>query len=580
MELLSGRTTIRAVWRFFFALHGARLWHILALTLSGFVTTLGFVALLLPLLEAAGVSSNPPVAAGLGLGQALGLFLLLGLLQSWWVRYQSLVAVDFRETTVHRLVLRLTVALRGVQWEWLLRHRSSDLVQAMQVDIERVSGGAQVLLACLGQATLAAVYLVTASVLVGPVFLVLVPLGAVLLRLTMRRLARATHQGEEFDTVYQEQAHQLANFLVGYKSFRSCGAEEVYLAELCRLTDRRRQVAIEVARDEAGQSAWTRVASLLVLAGFVWWAVTVRHMPAAELLVLLYAMARLTPAAQSLASLLTQLFFLAPAVLKVERLLRELEGHQVQEGPPLHISWGDGDGVLVQDVDFRYPSGRGLSRVAFQLPSGSWSCLSGPSGSGKSTLTDILLGLLSPDSGRVVMGEQVFPKGKEWRRSLAYVPQQAFLFGTSLRNNLWLGYQGDRDDEEAWRQLRLLGLEERCRAMPEGLDTVLLDAGQDFSIGERQRLGLVRALLRKPRLLVLDEPTANLDLASERLVMQALEAYRGQMIVLVVSHQAGWLERVDQVLTLRDGVLAATSDIARGEWHSRERGAAEVAEDS
>lgn len=556
------------------------MWHILSVTVAGFFTTLGFVALLLPLLEAAGVASHAGGRSTLSLAQALGLFLLLGAVQAWWVRYQTLAAVDFRETTVHQLVLGLTRALRGVRWEWLMRHRVSDLVHAMQVDIERVSGAAQLLLSCVSQATLATVYLVTAVVLVGPTFLLLLPLAAVGFRANLGRFARATGQGEEYDRVYQEQAHYLGSFLAGYRSFRSHGAEEAYLGQLGRLTDRRREVSLAVTRDEAAQSSWTRMVALLVLAGFVWWAVTVRSMPAAQLLVLLYALARLAPTSQSLASLLTQLFFALPTVLKLDQLFRDLEAHQVEDGPPGHLVWVEGDGVQLQAVDFRYPSGRGLFGVCLELPGGSWTCLNGPSGAGKSTLTDVLLGILTPDGGRVLLGRGTFPEGDSWRGRLAYLPQQAFLFGGSLRDNLWLGHEGDQSDDEAWRLLDLLGLSGRCRLLPQQLDTVLADAGQEFSTGERQRLGLVRALLREPGLLVLDEPTANLDAESEQMVMRALKANRGRMTVLVVSHQASWLEQADQVLTLRDGVLTTSSDIARDGRRSTGRSSAKASGDS
>lgn len=546
---------MREVWLFFQRLHRARMWHLLAVTMMGFGTTTSFVVVLLPLLEAAGASSVSDEGPSLSLAQSLGLFLILGIAQGWWYRYQTLAGIEFRESTIHLLIARLNAALEKVRWDWLIRHRMSDLVHAMQVDIERVAGAAQVLVASVSQAMLATVYLIMALYVGGPQMGVLLPIGALFLPFSLARLGRANVQGTEFASVVQDQSHHLGSFLNGYKAFHSHGAGKVYLSELRRLTDKRRNLALEVAQEEMAQGFFVRVFSLVGLTGFLWWAVTIRLMPAAQLLVLLYALARLAPCTQALASLFTQLSFTAPTVFKLDRLLVELGSHHAQEGEHSRLQWTSEEEVRLEKVVFRYPSGRGLGGVDLRLRNGSWTCLTGPSGSGKSTLADILLGLLEPDEGCVFLGGAAFQNRSTWRNAVAYVPQQVFFFSASLRENLWLGESQADKDSVVWHLLEQLGLAARCQSFSCGLDTVMLDSGQDFSVGERQRLGLVRALLREPVLLVLDEPTANLDPESEELVIRTLKHYDKRLTVLVVSHQAGWLKHVDQVCRLVDGCL-------------------------
>jgi ATP-binding cassette subfamily C protein len=171
------------------------------------------------------------------------------------------------------------------------------------------------------------------------------------------------------------------------------------------------------------------------------------------------------------------------------------------------------------------------------------------------------MGLLVPDTGRVLVDD--VPVGAErvrsWRTSIGYVAQETFLFHDTVRANL-LWARPEADDKEIWWTLRLAAAEGFVSGLPEGLETVLGDRGVRLSGGERQRIALARALLREPSLLILDEATSALDSENERRIQNAIDALRGQMTILIITHRLSTVHGADVIHVLEQGRLVETGD--------------------
>ncbi len=169
--------------------------------------------------------------------------------------------------------------------------------------------------------------------------------------------------------------------------------------------------------------------------------------------------------------------------------------------------------------------------------------LVGPSGCGKSTLLSVLLGLVTPESGSVRVGgvELADLDLDAWRARLAWVPQRPHLFKASIAQNVRLARSG-ASTEEVWAAIAEAGLTDAVRNLPRGLDTVLGDHGAGLSAGERQRVALARAFLRDAPLLLLDEPTANLDGQTERDVVEAIRRLSRGRTVVVVAHRPALID--------------------------------------
>jgi ATP-binding cassette subfamily C protein CydD len=179
----------------------------------------------------------------------------------------------------------------------------------------------------------------------------------------------------------------------------------------------------------------------------------------------------------------------------------------------------------------------------------------GPSGAGKSTLLALLLGFVQPTSGRVLVDDIDLATVDidEWRRSLAWVPQRPHLFAASLADNIILGTLGPSSDASLPAAVTAAHLDEVVAGLPHGLDTVLGERGYGLSSGQRQRVALARAFLRDAPLLLLDEPTARLDGASEALVLEATRRLAQGRTALLVAHRPALLADVDRVLRVEGG---------------------------
>ena len=197
-----------------------------------------------------------------------------------------------------------------------------------------------------------------------------------------------------------------------------------------------------------------------------------------------------------------------------------------------------------------------MSDVSFSLKAGTLTVLSGPSGSGKSTLLDLIAGLLRPDKGRIWIDERELTDemAQTWRTSIAYVLQEPFLFHDTIRANLLVA-KPDADESEIRQALASARAAEFVDALPAGMDTVVGDRGARFSGGERQRLALARALLRRPSLLILDEPTSSLDEQNEQMVLEGIEGLKGRVTMILVTHRPERVRSADQTLRMEQGRL-------------------------
>jgi ATP-binding cassette subfamily C protein len=218
------------------------------------------------------------------------------------------------------------------------------------------------------------------------------------------------------------------------------------------------------------------------------------------------------------------------------------------------------DRITVDRVSYTYPNAPApaLRDVTLTVARGEAVGFVGPTGAGKSTLVDVMIGLLSPTDGRVTVDGTDLAAGdpRRWHRHVGYVPQSIYLIDASVRENVALGIAPAEIDERRVREaIRIAQLDEVIARLPDGLDAVLGERGVLLSGGERQRVGIARALYHDPDLLVLDEATAALDLATERAVTQAIRALHGHKTVLVIAHRLSTVRSCDRIGLIVGGRL-------------------------
>lgn len=254
---------------------------------------------------------------------------------------------------------------------------------------------------------------------------------------------------------------------------------------------------------------------------------------------------------------------LPPPSYLAEEKAKDIETGEAQKTGPVRSSPEHGIGAQLHNVHFTYPSRperpilRGLN---LDIKPGQFCALVGPSGSGKSTTFSMLERFYRPISGSVVIdgGDITKQLGTDFRDDIALVPQENVLFEGSVAFNIGLGARPGHEPTHAEIEdaCRMANIHDVIMGLPDGYETPCSQDGKQFSGGQRQRLSIARALVRKPRMLLLDESTSALDVESEKRIQEALGTLAGKTTIVAIAHRLNTIHRADQIFLIEDGRCA------------------------
>lgn len=272
---------------------------------------------------------------------------------------------------------------------------------------------------------------------------------------------------------------------------------------------------------------------------------------------------------------------IAPAVLRVQQALLQIKGSIGIAAPTLELIEDLGNEESIErtsdEIDFQhegfipnaswdnvsitYPGKftPTISNISLRIEEGSIIALVGPSGAGKTTLVDVLLGILQPDYGSVAISEvEPLLAISKWPGALGYVPQDVVISNGSIRENISMGYPIDiATDERIIEATNIAQLSDFVKSLPLGLDTPVGDRGTKISGGQRQRLGIARAMFTNPRFLVLDEATSSLDGETEANIADAIQNLKGRVTVVMIAHRLSTVREADSVIYMDQGKIVA-----------------------
>ena len=215
----------------------------------------------------------------------------------------------------------------------------------------------------------------------------------------------------------------------------------------------------------------------------------------------------------------------------------------------------------IKDLSFSYSDSKNvLNGLSLKVLPGEFCAIVGPSGAGKSTLIDLIIGVQEPEDGEILVSG-LAPKlaVATWPGMIGFVPQEVEIIQGSVLENICLGF--DREDcdlEAAMEALAMANLDEFVNTLPFGIHEVLGDGRARISGGQKQRLGIARALYTKPRIIILDEATSALDSESEAKIAKVIKSLHGEVTVLVVAHRLSTVRSADQVIYLENGEIKGT----------------------
>jgi len=324
------------------------------------------------------------------------------------------------------------------------------------------------------------------------------------------------------------------------------------------------------------------VLGIVVIATMVLASLHCFHTPTANLLAFLFLFVRFEQMVANGSHLIGGLFICFDQARKTARLIFSLSPEQLKEalapakgltlsgesirmegsqrwqyleGSPAETECGGPPAVDVDNLCFTWPGRESplFENLSFTVQPGSQLGIVGPNGCGKSTLLSIILGALHPSEGLVCIGGlRSAAYVEQSSDALAYVGPEPYLIHGTIRDNLLYGTRREHKGDEIQRALKMVRLDEFVRKIPGGIEYMIQENGDGLSSGQKQRLTIARALLRRPSLLVMDEPSANLDEAIEARILQILRELNGRCTVVIVSHKPGILLEADRILNLAD----------------------------
>jgi ATP-binding cassette subfamily C protein len=470
---------------------------------------------------------------------AMTLRSLLLLLANRQVGYTvAQVATDMR--------LRLLRALLAARWAYFTRQPVGAFANAFATEAARTSQAFLSGVTMISQVFQLAIYTAVAAATSWTVTSVAVPAGLVTVALLSWLVHVTRAAGRQQTLLLQDVLQRLTDVFEGVKPLKVMAREQLVSPLLEGSTQRlnkslRRQVLAKEA-----MAALQELALMAYVVIGVYVTVTYMHMEVSVIFMLVLLFVR---ALISLNKAQRQYQTMAADESAYWSMLRTIESAEAERElwsgtrtPRLEAA------IELRRLTFRYGDKTILEEASLVVPAGGITALIGASGSGKTTVVDLVTGLARPASGSILVDGVPLEDLdlNAWRRMIGYVPQETFLLHESVERNVSLGDPAvSREDVE--RALRQSGAWEFVGRLAQGIETFVGEHGLQLSGGERQRIAIARALVRRPRLLILDEATAALDEASEKIVWEKTGALRGETTILAIGHQPRVLEIADRI---------------------------------
>lgn len=539
---------------------------LMALVVASILDGLGLSVLLSMLNLATGETENPslPEQTALNLINELGLDPTTAVLLSVGVTLIAAKAIfvllanrQVGYAVAHvatDLRLGLIQAVMDSRWRYYLAQPVGRLSNSLATEANRASEGFYHGAVMATQIINAVIFGALAMLISWQASLAALLCGGLLLSLLHFLVALAGRAGRDQTTLLKDLLSVMTDQLGAIKPLKAMGREGHIDALMSSQTKQLKKALKNQVFSKAALIALQEpLLAILVAAGFFFFVVKM-GMGMATVVVMIFLIARAVNHLAKAQRAFQHMSISESAYWSIKAITQEAE---TEKEPKRGLATPSlNTGITFNNVTFAYDQRPTLKDMSFFIPAGQLTVLTGPSGSGKTTIIDLVAGLLQPTEGDVEIDGLNMNEIdlQQWRHLIGYVPQDALLVNESVFYNLTLG-DSSLTEQDAQEALELADAADFVNALEDGLHTPLGERGGRLSGGQCQRLALARALIQKPKLLILDEATSNLDSDSEKAVVATVTRLKGQLTLLAVSHDEAMTQAADQQIQLRDGVV-------------------------
>lgn len=461
---------------------------------------------------------------------------------------------------------RLYSAITNSNWLFFSKNKSSNFAHALTNEIERISMGTGQFLTLLASIMILIVYIIfalkIAGIQTGAIFFI----GVIILLGLRRRVVKSRQSGEEITYTTRDLYSSIIQHMDGMKTIKSFGMQEENINIFSNQSDDVAMNYLNSIKSYADVKLLFDVGTVVVLSMMVLFLINIIKLPTASLFLLIYIFVIMIPQFSIIQHSYQYFINSLPAFENVIHLEKQcIENTDYLSNKDCQIEFNNI--IRLENVSFDYENNDYFMKdINLNIPIGKTVAIIGPSGAGKSTVADIIMGLIQPKEGKITVdGSSISDAISSWRDQIGYVSQETFLFNETIRFNLLLSRPG-ANDKEIINALNQAAGYKFVSKLPEGLDTVIGDRGVRLSGGEKQRLALARAFLRKPSLLILDEATSNLDSENEKKILKVIDNLQGEMTIFIISHRLSTIKNADYIYLINEGRI-----LEEGTWEELQK---------
>lgn len=550
--------------------HGKLLLIIILSIISALTDGIGIVMIIpaLGLIQLPGGSTNPIILKLSSLTDQIPtnrllIYILIGYvaiisIKAWLSYIIQIQQTELLQSYTKYLRLLIYDSTMNSSWQYITSKKKSDIINAVTMETSRVSTGVLFILKIISQCIVAVIQLTIALLMSAPLTLLVLLLGGLMFVVLRSAFTESKKLGGRLQQINQELLGEINEHFNGIKEIKSYGIEAAQSEHFREVVEKSEDNINRFTRVQAGPQKLYKAGSAVLISVFIYVAIVIMKIDMSAMVIVIYIFARLWPMFSNLHNQLQNVFSVLPVYMNLKQLDLEMRTSADKKDGSLlsRNSITFEHGIRFENVSFHYNNSTDniLKSVNFIIPALKTTAIVGKSGAGKSTIVDLIMSFLRPEEGRILIDDYILDEvsEKEWRNYISYVPQEPILLNTTIRENL-RRFNPKASDDEIIEALQLASAWEFVCKLEKGLDTGIGDRGVRLSGGERQRIVLARALLKRPKVLILDEATSSLDNISENKFQKAIDNLNGKITVIIIAHRLTTLRNCDNILVLDEG---------------------------